>query len=235
MPNRWPKALPTLTPEQERIREDFHKQWLQTLPRRFGLIEQFNQRYPLRTFTPGARTLEIGVGLGAHLQFEDLAQQEYVALDLRAELVQPIRAAHPAVRVLVGDCQTPLDLPTGYFDRVLAIHVLEHLPDLPQALEQVRRILKPEGVLTVVIPCEGGLAYTLARNLSARPLFERLYHQKYDWFVAAEHINLPDEIFAELRARFRITHQMFFPLFAPVVTLNLAIGLTLTPLPTARV
>jgi hypothetical protein len=38
--NRWPKALPVLTEEQKRIREDFQRHWLEVLPKRFGLVER---------------------------------------------------------------------------------------------------------------------------------------------------------------------------------------------------
>lgn len=92
----------------------------------------------------------------------------------------PLRSAFPGARVQAGDCQERLPYDDEYFDRVLAIHVLEHLPNLPAALKEIKRILKPGGVLSVVIPCEGGLAYTLARNISARPHFEKKYQQFYD-------------------------------------------------------
>jgi len=229
--NRWPKRLPALTEEQERIRKDFQEAWLEVLVDRYTLVEKFNHTYPLRTLSPRVRrTLEIGAGRGSHLRFENLESQEYVALEWNPELAGIIGASYPAVRVVVGDCQEALDFPDGYFDRVLAIHVLEHLPNLPKTLEEVRRVLSPVGLFSVLIPCEGGFAYTMARNLSARRIFERRYKQSYDWFVASEHINLPDEIISELRARFSIVHQTYFPLKIPIVGLNLIIGLTLTPL-----
>jgi SAM-dependent methyltransferase len=228
---RWPKRLPPLTEDQRQIREDFHKYWLGILPHRYGLVEKFNHTYPLRTLTPGVRrTLEIGAGRGGHLRFEDLESQEYVALELRPQLAEIIRTSYPAVRVIVGDCQERIELPDGYVDRVLAIHVLEHLPNLPKALDQIHRVLRPTGFLSVVIPCEGGLAYGLARNVSARRIFEKRYKQSYDWFVTSEHINLPDEIICELSSRFSIVHKRYFPLMVPSVDLNLIIGLTLTRL-----
>lgn len=70
----------------------------------------------------------------------------------------------------------------------------------------------------------------MAQNISARRLFEKRYKQSYDWFVACEHINRPDEIICELRSRFQMVHQAYFPLKVPIVGLNLVIGLTLTHL-----
>jgi ubiquinone/menaquinone biosynthesis C-methylase UbiE len=226
--SRWPKALPPLTDEQKYIREDFHKLWLDVLPKRFGLVEKFNHRYPLRTIASGVKTLEIGAGIGAHLGYENLYMQEYVALELRPDLAKKIRDTYPSVRVVVGDCQEKIDFPDNYFARVLAIHVLEHLPNLPKALDEIQRVLRPGGAFSVLIPCEGGFAYTMARNISARRIFEKRYKQNYDWFVACEHINRPGEIIAELRSRFSIVHRVYFPLLAPIVGLNLIIGLTLT-------
>ncbi|CBE67992.1 Methyltransferase 24 [Candidatus Methylomirabilis oxygeniifera] len=229
--NSWPKSLPVLSEEQERIRKDFMNHWLEVLPNRYGLIEKFNHQYPLRTLAAGVRTLEIGAGLGAHLRFENLEiQREYVALELQPELAKIIDASYPAVRVAVADCQEQIDFSDGHFDRILAIHVLEHLPNLPKALNQMQRLLSPTGFFSVVIPCEGGLAYRMARNISARRIFEKRYKQSYDWFVACEHINLPDEILSELRSRFSIIHQAYWPLGIPIVNFNLAIGLTLTHL-----
>ena len=227
---QFPKSLPELTDEQKHIREEFYKIWLEALPQRFGLIEQFNHRYPLRTFKPGVRTLDIGAGRGEHAAYEKLDQQEYVGLELRPELANLMKANHPQIKTHVGDIQTKIDFPDGYFDRILTIHVLEHLPDLPRALDEIRRLLKPDGQFTVMMPCDPGLAYNLARNLSARRIFEQRYNQKYDWFVACEHINHWSEILAELHKRFKITNQIYFPLAVPVPTINLVIGLTLQQL-----
>lgn len=228
MKTQFPKVLPNLTEEQIRIREDFVNYWHQVLPNRYGIIEKFNHGYPLRTMLPTTRrTLEIGVGRGEHLRYENLNIQEYTALELRSEMAEAITSIFPSVKVVIGDCQEHIEVPDNYFDRVLAIHVLEHLPNLPKALDELKRVLKPQGLLSVVIPCEGGWAYSLARNISARRIFEKRYKQSYDWFVACEHINLPDEIITELRSHFSITHRSFFPFKVPVINLNLCIGLTL--------
>jgi SAM-dependent methyltransferase len=194
----------------------------------YGFVDRFNQGYPLGTFYPGCRTLEIGAGLGAHLPFEKLDQQQYHALELRPELCQTIKEKYPQVQAIAGDCQKRLPFEEGYFDRILAIHILEHLPDLPACLKEMWRLLRDEGRLSVVIPAEGGLATRLARNLSGRREYERNFPGDYDWLIKSEHINRPHEIIEELERLFRITHRRWYPLIVPSINLNFFIGLTLT-------
>jgi SAM-dependent methyltransferase len=227
---KWPKQLPELTEEQSRVREDFVAHWHTVLPNKYGTIEKFNHRWPAKFAAPGKRSLEIGAGLGEHLEFEPTPEPgTYVCNELRAPMAAEIKRRHPNVEVVVGDCQQKLDFPDGSFDRVMAIHVLEHLPDLPAALAELRRLLADDGRFLAVIPCEGGLAYSLARRISAQRVFEKRYGMSYDWFVASEHINLPDEIMEECERHFEPVDRSFFPLRIPVVTANLVIGLEYRP------
>lgn len=227
--NKWPKKIMPLSAEQIKIKDDFMKYWHEVLPAKYGLFDKFNQGFPVRFSKHGGRVLEIGAGLGEHISFEPLSNLEYYALELRPDMAGVIKERFPQVRVIVGDCQEPTGFTDNYFDRVNAVHVLEHLPNLPAALKEIQRILKPTGELAVVIPCEGSLAYLLARKISAERLFVRRYKTKYDFFIKTEHINLPKEIFEELDCFFRIKTTRFFPLILPINHLNLGIGLILEP------
>ena len=231
---RWPKELPVLTAEQTRIREEFVKYWHEILPSRYSLIESFNHRYPLQHWLPSPRierrVLEIGAGLGEHIVYENLSNIDYYALELREEMAARIRERFPQVKTVVGDVQEHLDFPAHYFDRIVAIHVLEHLPNLPAAIKELHRILSPTGRLDVVIPCEGGFAYALARRISAQRIFEKRYKLSYDWFVRSEHVNLPDEILSETGRYFHPDRSRYFPLLIPSVNMNLVIGLRFSPL-----
>lgn len=226
----WPKRLPVLTDEQERIREDFYQLWLETLPRKYKLLERFDHRYPARRHRPGESTLDIGAGIGEQLAYEDLDDQEYVALDVRQDMLDRLSKRFPKAKTVRADPQLQIPFEDGYFDRVNAVHVLEHLPNLPAALREIHRVLRPDGRLVVMIPCEQGLMHRFARQISARPLFEKTYGTSYDWFVATEHCNLPWEIDYELRRLFSVGQRSFFPFLVPSVNLNLAIGLTCTPI-----
>jgi SAM-dependent methyltransferase len=236
---KWPKTFPPLSAEQEHIRDDFVKYWHEVLPSRFGRIDRFNHSYAVWNRPADClRTLEIGAGLGEHLEYEKLPpeqQRHYYALELRENLSVEIRRRFPNVQTITGDCQKRLPFADGYFDRIVAIHVLEHLPNLPAAIAEIYRVCnKSRGTFCVVIPCEGSLAYSLARRMSAQRIFERRYRQPYRWFIEREHVNRPHEIRAELSPYFEAVHQTFWPLRVPLLFCNLVIGMTLRPRATAR-
>lgn len=229
----WPKSFPELTAEQQLISDDFMQFWHERLAENssFRMIEQFNHGYSVR-HAPSQflRTLEIGAGLGEHLQQENLSAEQrnnYTAIELRDNMAAKLKERNPDINVVVGDCQKRLDFPDGHFDRIIAIHVLEHLPDLPKAITEIHRLCNIDGQFSVVIPCEGGLAYQFARMISSQRLFEKRYKQPYSWFIEREHINLPAEILHVLKQYFEIQNQEFFPLIVPLVHCNLCIGLTM--------
>jgi SAM-dependent methyltransferase len=225
----WPKVRPELTPAQLAAMEDWYQVYLgEILPSKFGWVDEFGHRYALRSATGAARTLEIGPGNGSHLLTENLDDQlEYVALELRESLSDDIGQGHPNLRVVVGDCQQQLEFPNDWFDRVLAIHVLEHLDNLPAALAEIARVMKPSGRFSVVIPAEGGLGYALGRRLTVQRQFERRYKMPYKWMIRYEHVSTAHEVLAELKKVFVVEEQRYFPLRVPSVDLNLVIGLTL--------
>lgn len=231
--SKWPKVLPPLTPAQSAISDDFVHYWHQVLPQRFGVIERFNHSYPVKHAPADfSRTLELGAGRGEHLVYERLSPQqrhEYYALELRSNMCTAISERFPDIHVAQADCQQKLAFPDEFFDRILAIHVLEHLPNLPATVAEAYRVCARGGVFSVVIPCEGGLAYGLARRLSAQRIFQARYKQSYRWFIEREHVNRPDEIISELGKCFEISRAKYFPLAIPSQLVNLVIGLTCKP------
>src|SRR5262249_12215585 len=159
--------------EQRVIADDFMHYWHGVLPKNFSIADRFGHEHVARTAPPDfGRTLEIGAGLGEHLSYERLSPRQargYYGLDIRENMAGALRKTYPDVNAIVGDCQQALPFPDGHFDRIIAIHVLEHLPNLPAAARELVRLCNPQrGILQVVIPCEGGLAYGLARRISAQ-------------------------------------------------------------------
>jgi SAM-dependent methyltransferase len=215
------------------------KLWHEVLPQRYGMIERFNHNFPVKHSVPGFRTtLEIGAGLGEHLHYERLSPEQesnYYCNEYRENMAAEIRRRFPRVKTVVGDCQQRMEFADGFFDRVIAVHVLEHLPNLPACIREVYRLLNPQGRFLIVIPTEGSPAYTLARKISAERVYRKHIGGDYSWFYKREHINLPHEIQAELAPYFTIEARSFFPLLVPFTFCNLCIGLALKPRPTPLV
>lgn len=231
-PRPWPKKRPPLTDEQQRILRDWYQYWFseQGMHGRFSQIDEFGHRFAAQSFKSGCATLEIGPGNGGHLRYENLERQSYTAMELDEALLGHLQALYPSVTTIHGDCQAPLAFPTHSFDRVLAIHVLEHLDNLPAALSEVHRVLRPDGTFSVVIPCEGGLLYSLGRRVTSARLFERRYRQSYDWVAAYDHVNTAREVLYELKRRFSIRQSRYFPCRLPAIDFELVIGLTCSPI-----
>jgi SAM-dependent methyltransferase len=224
----WPKVPPVLTPEQIKAKEGFMKGWHEILETKYQLVERFNHGWTSKLpHKAGSRTLEIGAGLGGHLPYENLADQDYFCLEMRPafceRLAQRIRPDH----VLCADIQKSLPLPDAQFDRIIAIHVLEHLTHLPDAITEVKRLLKPDGVFDVVLPTQGGLAYRLASMISGERYFRKTFKMDYQPIFKTEHVNDFPEIISVLDETFRIEKYQYFPLFIPLYHINICVGFRL--------
>ena len=175
---KWPKYIAPLTAKEQEISDDFMNHWLTVLPGKYGVVERFNHGFPAAQRPEGfLRTMEIGAGRCEHLNYENLSEaqlREYYAVEFRSNIADVVRQEFPEIHVVEEDCQKRMDYPTGYFDRVLAIHVLEHLPNLPAALEEAHRLLNADrGVLVFVIPCIGGMMYRFAQTISAARILRK--------------------------------------------------------------
>jgi SAM-dependent methyltransferase len=104
---------------------------------------------------PERRILDIGCGTGGNLpllqQFGRVEGMEG-ASEALALCRKRLGADFPLHQGLIPD-----DLPAGPFDVVTAFDVLEHIPDAVGALQGIRRVLRPEGLLVLTVPAFGFL------------------------------------------------------------------------------
>ena len=87
------------------------------------------------------RVLEVGSGRG---YLQDLVT-DYTGLDL-----SPSVAGHYHKPFVVGSA-TDMPFPAGSFDAIWTVWVLEHIPEPEQALLEMRRVLKPGGLLFLIV------------------------------------------------------------------------------------
>jgi SAM-dependent methyltransferase len=99
---------------------------------------------------PGEAVIDIGVGPG--LLAEDLARLvgdtgRVTGLDMAEPMVKMARtrlAALPQAECVVGEA-TSLDFADGTFDAAVSTQVYEYVADMPKAMRELHRILKPGG------------------------------------------------------------------------------------------
>lgn len=237
-PIQWPKTPPPLTEDEVRINDDWNRYWFEINRGKYSRTIDFGHEYVVKHSPRDfVTTLDVGAGLGEQLQYEQLTPEQlknYVALEQRDTMIAGLRERWPDVQITTVDATTRMPFPDGHFDRILVIHVLEHLGNLPAFLDEATRLLSPKGRLMMVIPCEGGLAYAAGRRVTSQRIFEQRYKRPYKRFIRAEHVNQAWEVLAEVRRRFRVEHQSWFPFGVPSIHLNFVAAMTLAPLNSPR-
>ena len=170
------------------------------------------------------RVLEVGAGTGMHIRFVRHSFDEYLLTDLNPPLsdriVLPQASRGSAnVRILTEDA-TRLSFHENTFDRVIAAHVLEHLYKPHEVLHEWVRVLKPGGVLTLVLPCDPGALWRLGRYAVARRKFLAAGLQ-YDYWMAREHVNPINNLVSFVRHYFTAVREEWLPAHVPSIDLNL--------------
>lgn len=167
--------------------------------------------------------LEVGAGAGHHLGAVRHGFDRYCATDLDINLLAlglgDRAAADPRIELRAEDA-TRLSFSDASVDRLIAAHVLEHLPEPQRVLREWWRVLKPGGVLTLVLPADPGMAWRLGRHFGPRRRFKAT-GQPYDYWMAREHVNPINNLVALLRYYFDRIDDSWWPLRVPSMDLNL--------------
>ena len=107
--------------------------------------------------------LDLGCGFGRHA-FEVLRRgAKVVACDMALHELHEVRATYAAMAEVgeieetsaaftsAGDA-TRLPFQDNTFDRIIASEVLEHIHNDEDALDELYRVLKPDGILAITVP-----------------------------------------------------------------------------------
>jgi phosphatidylethanolamine/phosphatidyl-N-methylethanolamine N-methyltransferase len=177
---------------------------------------------PFGSDTVFPKVLEVGAGSGVHLDFVRHSYQEYVLSDssdaMLAQLA-PRAAGNGAIRI-AKQSAAALTYPDASFDRLIAAHVLEHIVHPELIVAEWARVVKPGGVLSIVLPCDPGLAWRMGRYLGPR---RRALKRglDYDYVMAMEHVNSITNLTAIIGHFFPKRTEYWWPLRLPSTDLNL--------------
>jgi SAM-dependent methyltransferase len=131
---------------------DTHAEANAAAPDREAELDRFENALRLR---PGARVLDAGCGSGQIAIALAKRGLRVTGIDLSPEMIRRA-GAHAAARGAqvtwrVGDVAR-LDEPLAVYDAILARVVLQFVPDIPAALREFRRVLRPGGRLLASVP-----------------------------------------------------------------------------------
>lgn len=182
----------------------------------------------VQPYASGGFVLEIGSGHGHHLKYSKQEYKHYIGLDLESRFLSNLHHRYPEACLVNGDAYA-LPFRDKSMDCILAVYTFEHLRSLPRCLDEIHRILKPDGGLLVGLPAEGGLLYGLGRHLSSRPYMQRKYGIDYDAIVQWEHWNTCNECIAALHDKFKILKVRYIPFLIPSIHFNIILIMKLIP------
>lgn len=166
------------------------------------------------------KVLEVGAVSGVHIDYVKHQYDEYYMTDLQESFINQAKIKTNDKIIFQIEDATKLSFEDNTFDRVIATHILEHVQNPHEVLMEWTRVLKPGGVLTIVLPCDPGFAWRLGRYCCARKSFIK-QGIDYDYWMAREHINPINNLVSFIKTYFNETEESWKPFSIPSMDLNL--------------
>ena len=164
-----------------------------------------------RGITPeqNRNVFEVGGGAMPHFAWMDVSKTEDLTIsdDLGAHqkpLSELKLKVPPSVRLHLHDfTQDPnFSKLNGNFSRILASHVLEHIPDPEGAIRLWASLLSSEGLMSIAIPCDPGWLCRFGQIYSHKTNHPKLTFAEYDLLLSREHVNSTQRLLKILRYYF---------------------------------
>jgi SAM-dependent methyltransferase len=123
--------------------------------------DRVSARHRLIRLRPPFDILDVGCGTGYDLR--SFTAQGCRAFGIEIDPVAAGKARKEGIEVQ-GCSVEAATFPDGHFDVITMNHALEHVFDPRAALANLRRMLRPDGVLYLLFPTAGGLMFRLFRE-----------------------------------------------------------------------
>ncbi len=131
----------------------------------FGRFMHTTMERPLRG-QRFSKVLEVGGNRGEHVPFVTHSYDEYLLTDLASPQVSEELNSDPRLTCAAADV-TALPFSEGHFDRVIATCVLHHVTSPLLAAGEMRRVTRPGGHITILVPTDPGLGYRLGKAVTS--------------------------------------------------------------------
>ena len=98
---------------------------------------------------PNEILLDIGGNTGKVTEAYSNSCKEVVVLEPKRSVVEYGRSRRPNIKFMEGEAEN-IPLPDEYFDKVVASASFHHFSDQDEALEEMNRVLKPDGKIIIL-------------------------------------------------------------------------------------
>jgi SAM-dependent methyltransferase len=142
--------------------------------------------------------LEVGPGRIEHLDYNSSIPKKYILADINEDFlsISKQQLQNYGIENIETYSVEGLSIPLeeNSVDVIISFHQLEHIYELDTYLIELKRILKPGGVLIGAVPIEGGFAWGLGRFLTSRRYVRKNMNFDYDKIICWEHPNFITKI-----------------------------------------
>lgn len=125
--------------------------------------------------------LDYGCGKGEFISKLKNKVKYIYGFDVDPEKIKIVKTKYPFVKLRIIKVKDKLPYSDNFFNSVSMFHVLEHVDSEKQAINEIYRVLKPNGVLYLASPYKGMFAWADTANLRYR------FPKIHKWFLELIH------------------------------------------------
>jgi phosphatidylethanolamine/phosphatidyl-N-methylethanolamine N-methyltransferase len=188
----------------------------------------------LKKLKNNCKVLEIGAGSSPHLKYIKHHFGKYIFLENSKFAINFLKKKFDNNKKFQFKIYDGKKIPykKNYFDRIIISHVLEHISDPENFLEEMMMKLKKDGILSIALPSDPGLLWRLGRTFLK--LFSvkkklNISNLEYDYMIASEHINSIFNLISIIKYKYKnnIISEQYLPFKIKILDFNLFYNVTL--------
>lgn len=148
--------------EQE-VKNWYNQRHIKTKEKSWRPLQAYSPILSYFKTEPGKKLLDIGCGTGFLLKAAADKGLDTYGVDISEEGVKIAQKSSPGSKIIVGKGED-LKFEDDFFDYVTCIGVLEHFMDIEKGIKEMRRVVKKNGTLCIVIPNINFLYWKFKKN-----------------------------------------------------------------------
>jgi ubiquinone/menaquinone biosynthesis C-methylase UbiE len=193
-----------------------------------GLLGKlFNKNHELMEnfkFKSTNKILEIGGGFAPHIKYINNKFNEYHSVDLNlvTGLKEYINENYKEIKFKYYNGKK-LNFNNNLFDRIVISHCLEHILEPEKFINEMLRVLKKDGIITIALPCDPGVLWRFGRFIMKKTFIKKNREKEYDhdYVIATEHVNSIFNLHTIIKKKFKIVKELFYPFNIKIIDINL--------------